>query len=106
MHNRSSTPDILGSVMTGSFTQEPVKKALPPILQEELKEKATFNLPVNLLAELEDTCYEIRKLCKSKQISKTLIVEEALKMAFADFTEKKQKSSLFKVLENHKSVKQ
>ena len=105
MHNRSSTPDILGSIMTGSLKPKS-PKASPVAPQEELKEKATFNLPVDLLVELEDTCYEIRKLCRSKQISKTLIVEEALKMAFADFTEKKQTSRLFQTLENHKTVKQ
>ncbi len=105
MHNRSSTPDILGSIMTGATKQEsPKTMQAAPV--EEIKEKATFNLPVALLSELEDTCYEIRKLCRSKQISKTLIVEEALKMAFADFTDKKQTSRLFQILENHKAVKQ
>ncbi len=105
MYNRSSTPDILGSIMTGALKPES-PKASQVTSQEELKEKATFNLPVDLLVELEDTCHEIRKLCRSKQISKTLIVEEALKMAFADFTEKKQTSRLFQILESHKAVKQ
>ena len=105
MHNRSSTPDILGSIMTGALKQETPKASQAQVF-EETKEKATFNLPTALLVELEDTCYEIRKLCRSKQVSKTLIVEEALKMAFADFTEKKQTSRLFQILENHKAVKQ
>lgn len=104
MHNRSSTPDILGSIMTGSLKQENTKPSQKQPA-EEFKEKATFNLPISLLSELEDTCYEIRKLCRSKQISKTLIVEEALKMAFAEFIEKKQSSRLFQTLENHKIVK-
>lgn len=101
MHNRSSTPDILGSLMTGATKQEPIKA--PSLPKEELKEKATFNLPIALLIELEDTCYEIRKLCQTKQISKTLIVEEALKKVFAEFKDKKEASYLFKVLE--KSIK-
>jgi hypothetical protein len=105
MHNRSSTPDILGSIMTGAL-KENQKKAVKAKPAEETKEKATYNLPVDLLRELEDTCYEIRKLCRSKQISKTLIVEEALKMAFSDFRESKQSSPLFQTLENHKAVKQ
>lgn len=104
MHSRSSTPDILGSIMTGDVKQES-KKAIKPVVLDEVKEKATFNLPVTLLTELEDTCHEIRKLCRSKQISKTLIVEEALKMAFADFKDKKQASRLFQILESHKAVK-
>lgn len=101
MHNRSSTPDILGSLMTGATKQESTKA--PALPKEELKEKATFNLPVALLTELEDTCYEIRKLCQTKQISKTLIVEEALKKVFAEFKDKKEASHLFKALE--KSIK-
>jgi hypothetical protein len=100
MHNRSSTPDILGSIMTGSLPKEEIKKIIPAI-QEDLKEKATFNLSVAVLHELEDVCHEIRKLCRSKQISKTLIVEEALKMAFEEFSNKEKKSSLFDRLEKH-----
>ncbi|MBS0627253.1 MAG: hypothetical protein JSS09_03470 [Verrucomicrobia bacterium] len=104
MHSRSSTPDILGSIMTGEVKQEN-HKAIKPVILDEAKEKATFNLPVTLLTELEDTCHEIRKLCRSKQISKTLIVEEALKMAFADFKDKKQASLLFQILANHPNVR-
>lgn len=102
MHNRSSTPDILGSIMTGTLPKQEVRKSsTPPAIEEELKEKATFNLPVAVLGELEDVCHEIRKLCRSKQISKTLIVEEALKMAFEDFHKLDKKSSLFKKLESY-----
>jgi len=101
MHNRSSTPDILGSIMTGTLPKQEVRKpSPPPVVEEELKEKATFNLPVAVLRELEDVCHEIRKLCRSKQISKTLIVEEALKMAFEEFHKLDKKSSLFKKLES------
>ena len=100
MHNRSSTPDILGSIMTGSLPKQETKKPTFSV-QEELKEKATFNLPKAVLVELEDVCHAIRKLCKSKQISKTLIVEEALKMAFAEFQNKDKKSALFEKLQKH-----
>lgn len=105
MHNRSSTPDILGSLMTGAQSVKQKKEEAPPIkiTDDEVKEKATFNLPVILLGELEDVCHEIRKMCKSKQVSKTLIVEQALKKAFSDFHNKKQASELFRALE--KSLK-
>lgn len=98
MHNRSSTPDILGSIMSGQPPKPPTPKKITPAVQEEVKEKATFNLPVAVLHELEDVCHEIRKLCRSKQISKTLIVEEALKMAFEEFHKDEKKSALFKRL--------
>lgn len=105
MHNRSSTPDILGSLMTGTQPVKTKKEEVLPtkIIGDEAKEKATFNLPVALLGELEDVCHEIRKMCKSKQVSKTLIVEQALKKAFSEFYNKKQASELFRLLE--KSVK-
>ncbi len=119
MNDRTSTPDILGSIMSGGFSdkesnkeieqeirKEIKKAASTPTPEDELKEKATFNLPVNILSELEDTCHELRKLCKSKQVTKTLIVEEALKLAFADFEAKKQASRLFAKLAKHKAVKQ
>ena len=109
MHNRSNTPDILGSIMSGSPHKEIKPKELvppPKELLQELKEKATFNLPVKLLSELEDKYYEIRKLCKSKQISKTLIVEEALNLAFAEFEKQRQESKLFVKLSSNKAVKQ
>ncbi len=60
-----------------------------------VKEKATFNLSKKLLDQLEDKCYEIRKMSSSKQVTKTLIVEEAIKMAFAEFDLKKQISKFY-----------
>lgn len=114
MNDRLNTPDILGSIMSGEVSNKEIKqeiikeinKITPTNTQkEEVKEKATFNLPVDILSELEDTCHELRKLCKSKQVTKTLIVEEALKLAFADFETKKQTSKLFMKLAKHKSVK-
>ncbi|WP_220017918.1 hypothetical protein [Candidatus Rhabdochlamydia oedothoracis] len=57
---------------------------------EEPKEKATFNLSVRTLRDLEDKWMEIRRLSGSKQISKTLIVEKAIEMALAEFDLKKQ----------------
>ncbi len=123
MHDRTSTPDILGSIMSGASNNRAVKqedtteikkesnkeiKQTPPRkqLEEEVKEKATFNLPSELLLELEDRCHAIRKICKSKQISKTLLVEEALKMAFADFETKGQASKFLARLVSNKAVKQ
>jgi len=104
MHNRFSTPDILGSVMTGvqgTVQRKKENKKVVKAVVDEAKEKATFNLSIALLTELEDICHEIRKLYGSKRISKTLLVEEALKTAFSNFKEKKEKSSFFKSLESH-----
>lgn len=73
---------------------------------EELKEKATFNLPVPLLQELEDKWSEIRRLTRSKQISKTLLVEKALEIAFSEYEQRKDLSEFYSKLVNDKSVKQ
>ena len=72
---------------------------------EEFKERANFNLPVSLMIELEDKCYEIRKISGSKQITKSLLIEESLKMAFAEFDLKKHTGKFYAQLINNKSVK-
>ncbi len=114
MSDRLSTPDILGNIMSSDKYHKAIKQETPNEIkktasketyEQEGKEKATFNLPVSLLAELEDKCYEMRKLCKSKQVSKTLIVEEALKMAFAEFEAKNQLSKFFLKVANNKAIK-
>ena len=61
----------------------------------ELKEKATFNLPVALLHELEDKCVHMRRQTRSKHISKTLIVTKALELAFHEFDLKNESSKLY-----------
>ncbi len=123
MHDRTSTPDILGSIMSGLMSSKAIKpeeskeikqesikeiKQTAPkqVQEEELKEKATFNLPCQILLELEDKCHAIRKLCKSKQVSKTLLVEEALKMAFADFESKGAASKFLARIVSNKTIKQ
>lgn len=119
MGDRLETPDIMSSLMSEPSKQEnnkeikqesaPRKKAIKPssnkavlkqmlldgtdeetAILEEPKEKATFNLPVRTLRDLEDKWMEIRRLSGSKQISKTLIVEKAIEMALAEFDLKKQ----------------
>ena len=48
---------------------------------------------------------EIRKLTCSKQISKTLIVAEALRMAFTEFDSKKSLGKLYGNIVNYKAIK-
>lgn len=134
MSDRMSTPDVFEALMSGKTAKEesnkPIKQEnhkaikqennnargklkqmmiegteLPePAIEKELKEKATFNLPVKLLEELEDKHGEIRKMCGSKQISKTLIVEEALKTVFAEFDLKKHLSKFYGKLASNKAI--
>jgi hypothetical protein len=109
MHDRTNTPDILGSIMSGIASNKAVKQESykeSKAQEEEEKEKATFNLPIKLLSELEDKCHSIRKMCQSKQVSKTLLVEEALRMAFLDFEIKSDSSAFFQRIKKNKAIKQ
>lgn len=131
MNNRLVTPDIMSNLMSGASEEKSSKKIKQektrnkkaiktannkPVLRqmlldgtheqieipEEPKEKATFNLSVKILRELEDSWMEIRRLSRNKQISKTLIVEKALEMALAEFGLKKQIGKLYGKLVNEK----
>lgn len=72
---------------------------------EHTLSKAFFNLPIKLLHELEDKWMEMRRLSGSKQASKTFIVEEALKMAFAEFDLKKETGKFYSKLLSNKDLK-
>ena len=50
------------------------------------KEKTTFNLSQEVLIELEDAWIKLRRKLKGEQrITKTLIVEKAIKIILADY---------------------
>lgn len=89
MDSRQSTPDVLGSIMSGTTKQETKEKMFLPV-----KEKVTFNLPLALLEQLEVVWMNMRKV-SSKKISKTLIVETALQQAFSDLEDHQEKSSFY-----------
>lgn len=79
---------------------------LPSFILKDPKEKTTFNLSEKILRGLEDCWIEARRLTGDKQISKTLIVEKALEIALADFTDKRQMSVFYrKLVSNKKKVK-
>lgn len=119
MVNRLSTPNIHGGLMSGNTERQESNKAIKEYSVKEkrkpskslttnrkaedasmdspnaLKEKATFNLPVALLHELEDKWVHMRRQTRSKHISKTLIVMKALELAFDEFDLKNESSSLY-----------
>jgi len=103
--NKASTPPSNKTLKQESNKATQQTDKLSELL-EEPKEKATFNLPIRLLDELEEKWAQIRRLTRSKQVSKTLIVEEALKLAFAEYDEIGQESKLYTSLSNHKAIKQ
>lgn len=136
MSERKKTPDLLGLVISGndiqenkeikqenhkSINQENNKTGIivsnKDVKQEsnketknyddELKEKATFNLSKQILLELEDEWMNIRKAFGgNKRITKTLIVEAALEMALEDFKDREQNGKFYSKLANHKAIKQ
>lgn len=125
MVDREATPDILGAVISGGIEREEGQKnSMPshhkdsmPVNQHtstpaspktvnpggqkseslpgEQRDKATFYLSSNTLMELEEKWVKIRRISGSKKVSKSLIVEEALRMAFNDFDRKKESGELY-----------
>jgi len=66
---------------------------------ESTKERATFSLDVDVKDKLELTWLQLRRMLKGQGISKSGIVETALKMALEDFKNKKKSSKLYKILD-------
>lgn len=64
------------------------------------KEKATFNLSLSTLEDLEDAWFNLKKQFKGEQrITKTLIVEAAIEICISELNDKDKKSALFKWLQ-------
>lgn len=67
-----------------------------PRENDGLKEKATFNLSLDILKALEKSWMQLRSKLKGEQrITKTLIVEKAIEIALADLEIKSEMSDLF-----------
>lgn len=86
--------------MSGTLTAETKQADLS--LEKKNKEKVTFNLPVELLRQLEDVWMKMRKSSSKRKISKTLIVETALKQAFYEMEMQQEKSALYSNLVKEK----
>jgi len=72
---REKTPDIIGQLMGEGIKQES-KKEIKQESNKSIKEKATFNLSKSLLKDLE---YFWLRMRQTKKITKTDIVEEAVR---------------------------
>ena len=71
--------------------------AVKTVMPETRKEKTTFNLSESVLIELEDAWIKLRrKIGKGEQrITKTLIVEKAIKIALHDLESRSELSDIF-----------
>lgn len=99
MDTRQSTPDVLGSIMSGTTKQENKQASF----SLEKKEKVTFNLSIELLRQLEDVWMQMRKT-SSKKISKTSLVETALQQAFSELDVHREKSAFYtKLIKENKN---
>ena len=68
---------------------------------EPAKERSTFNLSLDTLSALDDAWMQLRRKFKGEQrITKTLIVELALKIALGDLESKNELSDLFMQLKD------
>ena len=62
------------------------------------RDKATFSLDVRVIEKLEDTWLKLRKKLKGKNISKSIIAEEAIKAVLDDFMKNEETSEIYKAL--------
>ena len=99
MADRKQTPDLLGAVLNSKPTGKQVKqKARKPVSQHtiktESKVKATYYLSQEAIDALEDAQYRLRRLAGENRarVSKSLIVELAVKMVLEDVEAKGDKS--------------
>jgi hypothetical protein len=89
-----------GAIVDNHKTMQPdSNKTVNTFTQLTIKEKTTFNLSQEILIELEDAWIKLRRKLKGEQrITKTLIVEKAIKIILADFEAKSELSDIFQEL--------
>jgi len=67
-------------------------------MSDATREKATFSLDIKVKDNLEDGWMKLRRMLKGHNISKSAIVEEAIKLVLEDLKKKKEASKIYKVL--------
>jgi len=125
MTNRRATPNLLdpmSEIMGARKPESPkaIKQETPKAQKPEsnnsveqadlegegLKEKATYNLSKDLLIDLEETWINLRRNHRGQRITKTMIVEEAIRYAIEDLEKNKSASWLYRKVESNKGSKQ
>ena len=119
MTGRKKTPDVLGAVLGEKPKPKVMKASLTSgkatrkssktvrhnaIIPENIeKAKATFYLSQPALEDLEGAWYRLRKLARNNRskVSKSLIVELAIRTALEDLEERGEQSSLAQEMEKH-----
>ena len=104
VNNKTITQDIdeLAVQVNHKAIKHENMNAVKTVMPEARKEKTTFNLSESILIELEDAWIKLRrKLGKGEQrITKTLIVEKAIKIILADLEARSELSDIFVELKN------
>ena len=67
-------------------------------MSEAKKEKSTFSLDADVKEKLEDGWMKLRRMLKGHNISKSAIVEEAIKLVLEDLKKNKEASKIYKIL--------
>ena len=66
---------------------------------EQSKEKATFSLSNEVKDNLEDSWLKLRRMLRRQRITKSSIVEEAIKIALEDLKNNNESSKIYKRLD-------
>ena len=127
MSKRRSTPKLMDDLLSGNRQQNTSKPAkqnadipaesqqAPPVRprqqqppryqappQDEQKAKATFYMAQDVQFDLDDAQIQLRRLApryvKKQQLSKSAIVEAALRLAFEELEQQGPNSRLAKIL--------
>lgn len=62
------------------------------------RDKATFSLDEKVIDNMEDAWMKLRRMLRRKNITKSIIVEEAIKMILDDLTKNEETSKIYKIL--------
>jgi uncharacterized protein involved in outer membrane biogenesis len=105
MQKRKKTPDILSTLMDkpAQDTSKPVSQHTS-VPESTEKIKATYYISQTTVDDLEDAWYQLRKEAPSEnrgEISKSLIVDTALRIAFEDLKNQGTESQLASKLLHH-----
>jgi hypothetical protein len=105
MQKRKSTPDILSDLMNEPNTNTPVNQHTNVSASTD-KTKATYYISQVAVSELEEVWQQLRKTAPPAlkgEISKSLIVDIALKIVLEDFRQWGAKSQLANKTLHHKT---
>ena len=96
---REETPNLLNQIVSQAGQDPPTPpENPPPEPQKQEKTRANYYLSVDVLNDLDKVWLFLRESSGSKRISKSKIVETALRIALDEVAQRREASQLAKLL--------